>query len=231
MDRVRITFELHPAVNADHWFGLTDGRYDLVVEERSPFRIVDGYAGGIAYFVARLWEDLVEVAPAAFESIPDELAERLVASERWSDWVERAYELEGDADLVDTALSWWNDRQLYTGPLQDAPRLHLWRTGNELSIRWRSHPDAPASRGDAVTTVDAFSDELVGLDRALIAAMHRRIEDLSARGFDTTDLRRDHEGRATLLVRTLLKHRPSSRWDAVLGAISTLEARLGTVFG
>jgi hypothetical protein len=222
------------------WFGLTDGWYDLVIADHQLFCTRDGDARGVDYYVVRLWEDLIELAPAALEEIPDPLAERVRDVDRWNEWVERTLEVE-DFDLWKAGLSWWNERDVYTGYLRSAPRLWFWRLHDELHVRWRSaprtaeSPDWSSPKGDATIKIAAFRDELVRFDRALIAAMSSRIDAIAAGwtrhevAIDLGELRREQQDRAGWLARALTAARPKLySWDDVLSAVSALERRIGS---
>src|SRR5262249_1965387 len=129
---MRIRFELRPRAECDarNWWFLTDGWYDLVVGDRPLFGRAD-------YYVARLWEDLVDVAYAALEDVPVPLAKRLDPGDRGDAWVDDAWEACGGNDAFAIATSWWHERQIDTGHLRAAPRVHLWRRGDDLHVRWR----------------------------------------------------------------------------------------------
>ncbi len=253
MDSFRIEFELRPLADIQpwgtpetglslSWFGLTDAWYDLVIGEHHLFRVTDGDPRGVDYYAVRLWEDLIEVAPAVLDEIPAALADRVAAADRWDAWVEQAWDLDDALDLYETAMSWWNARGISNGYLRGAPDPHFWRRGDELHVRWRSlsrEPDLPdwsSPSGSAVTSVAGFKDELVRFDRALIAGMQARVEAV-AKGWnrpeiaiDVDELRRDHDDRATWLARALTTKRPTIHsWEDVLGAVAELEARIGPV--
>jgi len=255
MDSFRISFELRPLADVEpwgnpetglslSWFGLTDGWYDLVVAEHHLFRDAAGDARGIDYQVVRLWEDMIEVAPAVLEEIPAALADRVAAADRWGKWVEQAWDLDDALDLCEVALSWWDERGIDTGYLRGAPRPHFWRRGDELHVRWRSLPREPdypywsSPSGDAVTSVAGFKDELVRFDRALVDGMRARVDAIVKAWsrpeitIDVDELCREHEHRASWLARALTTKRPSiCSWDDVLSGVAQLEDRIGSVLG
>jgi hypothetical protein len=250
MDTFTIAFELRPLAGVTpfgtresglrlHWFGLTDGWYDVVVSGHHLFRVDGGDPRGIDYQVVRLWEDLIEVVPAVTDEIPAALAMRLTDVDRWNAWVTRAWELENAHELQDAALAWWGHRHVDTGHLRGAPRLYLWRHGHELHVQWRSarRPEAPrwsSPHGNAILAFDAFIDELVRFDRALIEAMATRVNLVTTAwnrpetAIDVDQLRREHDDRATWLHRALRIKRPTTHsWDAVVEAVTKLEERIG----
>src|SRR5262249_38264841 len=129
-----------------------------------------GRTDGADYFVVRLWEDLIELLPDLVDEVPAQLAARLENADAWLRWTERAWELD-DLDLVDAATSWWNERELYSGHFVAAPRLHVWRTGGIA----HAHSD----HGHTTIALTTFVDEILRFDRALIAAMGARIDEVA----------------------------------------------------
>jgi hypothetical protein len=225
-----------------HWFGLTDGWYDVQVGDDHLFRPAKSDEPGVDYHVVRIWEDLIEVAPSALEPVPEALAVRLATGDTWAEWTTRAFELEDADDLCETALSWWWARHMYTGHLRAAPYMEFWRSGEGLRVRWRSHPGEPndvvwsSPAGDAVISADSFRNELVRFDRALIEAMRLRIDQVAERWsrpevhIDLDQLRHEHADRSMWLERAMSA--PVARkhtWETVLAAIANLEDRLGSV--
>jgi hypothetical protein len=250
MDGFRIFFELRPLSdvqpwgNAEsgrrlHWFGLTDGWYDLMLDEHRLYS-VRGETRGIDYQVVRLWEDLIEVAPLALESVPEPLASRLANFDAWTAWVEKTWDIDDRDDVVSTALGWWFSREMSAGHLVRAPSLQMWRCGDALHMHWKSAPresETPAwssPDGKATTSADAFREELIKFDRELIAAMGARVSEIERNwnrpdiAIDVKDLRREHDDRSTLLQRAFQGPRcckPS--WDAIVEAVIALEHRMG----
>jgi hypothetical protein len=226
-----------------HWFGLTDGWYDLQIGENHLFQTVDADEPGVGYQVVRLWEDLIDVAHVALEPLPQALAPRLADADAWSAWTDRAFELDDDSGVVQTALSWWWHRQMSALHLRGAPYLDFWRLGEELHVRWWSHPREPdgphwaSPAGSAVLSADAFRNELVRFDRELIDQMRARVEQVAQHWsrpevrIDVDQLRREHTTRSAHLVRTLSDPFPRNprkqSWDDVLAAIAEIERRIG----
>jgi Family of unknown function (DUF5984) len=251
MDTFTIAFELRPLADVApwgtpesglsiHWFGLTDGWYDVVIDERHLFRVEGGDARGVGYQVVRLWEDLIEVVPAVIDESPADLASRLADVDRWNAWFARAWELENVDELQDVGLAWWSRRRVSTGHLRGAPHLYLWRHGEVLHVHWRSRPlpGAPfwsSPHGNAVLTFDAFIDELVRFDRTLIEAMAARVDsiatawDRSEIAIDVDQLRREHDDRATWLAQSMrVRHPTMYSWNEVVEAVTKLEDLIGT---
>lgn len=252
MDDVAIRFELR-ALNdvvpwGDeqtglrlHWFGLTDGWYDVVIGGHRLYSCVDDVRG-IDYQVVRLWEDLIEVAPSALESIPESLAARLADIDAWMLWVEKVCDLDDHRDLVSVALQWWFWRGLSASHLVGAPTLHLWCYGDELRIHWRSSPRGPdgpvwsSPNGDAITSANAFRELLLKFDRDLFAAMEARVESVAKNWsrpeieIDAEALRREQADRATWLQRALNTPRFREHgWTETIDAVIELERLIGGV--
>ncbi len=168
---------------------LTDGWYDISIGEHRLFCVVGGDERGVDYNVARLWEDLLEVAPFALEPLPEPLADRVAQGDVWAAWCEQAWDVDDhEDDLHANALGWWWNRNLSSGHLRHAPRVDMWSRGDDLHLRWRSLPpeaDGPvwcSPSGDAVVSARAFHEELVRFDRELIVAMQNRVDEVAARG-------------------------------------------------
>lgn len=253
MDTVQFHFELRQLVDVEpwgtaesglrlHWFGLTDGWYDIIIgEQHRLFSQVDDRRG-IDYQVARLWEDLIEVVPAVLERVPQPLVAKLANVHAWQSWVEKACASSDRRELKSTALSWWFNRQLHAHHLVDAPSLAMWRSGDDVHMHWRSRPrrsEGPgwaSPNGEAITKAETLRAELNEFDRDLIAAMEARITAIERSWskpeieIDIEDLRRDHTRRVNHLecaVRYL--HYYERDWDDVMGAMLELEREVGCV--
>lgn len=251
MDTVRFQFELRDLAEVLpwgsgergltlHWFGLTDGWYDVIIGEHRLYS-GRGDARGIAYPVVRLWEDLIEVVPWALKSVPEALATRLADVDAWASWVDRAWDLDDRAEVVSVALEWWSSRVMVAHHLVGAPTLQMWRFGDDLRIRWctssptKEDPVWSSPKGDAIMSVSAFRDELIRFDRELIAAMHARVDAVEENWsrpevkIDVVQLHREHADRATWLERALdvPRHREHP-WEAVVDAVVELEREIGS---
>jgi hypothetical protein len=250
MDGFRIFFELRPLSdiqpwgNAEsglklHWFGLTDGWYDVAIEGRRLYS-GPGETRGIDYQVVRLWEDLLEVAPYALESVPEGLASRLADFDAWTTWVEKTWDLDDRDNVVSRALDWWFHREMSAGHLVSAPSLQMWRSGDELHLHWKSVPGESntsawsSPNGRATVKANAFREELIKFDRELIAAMDSRVSEIERNwnrpeiAIDVEELRREHGDRALTLQHTFERRRHREpTWDEVVEAVIALENRIG----
>lgn len=219
-----------------HWFGLTHGTYDVVVDGHSLYS-PRGESGNMDYAVARIWEDVIAVLPFALEPLPEKLAARVADIDAWRGWVDRAMDHDHD-DLYMTALSWWFDREIDAGHFRDAPHVQIWRTGDQLHLSWRVRTAEGSlrwafPRGDVTIPAAAFRDGVVALDTRLMADMLERIDHVG-RGWarpevhiDLADLRREHAERCSLLP-TTVQAGPVSQysWNDALYAIAELDRRM-----
>src|SRR5262245_19723225 len=83
-----------------HWFILTDGCYWLQAGKAELFRYRQQYIDAVDvhsdchpyvdYYVARLWEDLLDLMPHIREPVPPSLIEKLTPSDFLA-WRRRAY--------------------------------------------------------------------------------------------------------------------------------------------
>jgi hypothetical protein len=250
VDQVSIAFQLRsldevkPWGDPDsglylQWYGLTDGWYDLRVGDHHIFEPAKGQGKGVPYYVARFWEDLVDVAPFALNPLPDELVRR-VSHPDWRNWVVNAWEGAGDnLELVENALGWWGRRHVPSAYLRGAPRLDLWRDGHDLHVEWHSaerRPNDPAwssPSGKGVVSAIQFREQLAELDRGLLAAMEQRI-DKFARGWshpeikiDVEELRKEHATHTHALREALAVGSDLlPPWKEIVAAIAELEKRV-----
>ncbi|WP_086819967.1 DUF5984 family protein [Allokutzneria sp. NRRL B-24872] len=203
--RLRFRFTLTPLEDVvpweghwPHWFGLTDAVYWIEVRGHRLLQ------PPVDYFLARLWEDVCLLAPAALEPVPPDLEEFLVA-----DFDDADHDVPDDD--VTAAVGWWCDHSVDFGYRGDSPHNMWWRTGEEVTLTW-SELDRPPIR--ETIPVEEFTAAVTELDRDLIAAMEERISILEANGTSVTDLRRDHAQRAHSLAERAARH-PATDWAAV----------------
>jgi hypothetical protein len=228
---IRFRFGLYPLEQVSpwggdqptlHWFGLTEGWYWL---EASGHELLhrtrlDHPHPYVDYYLARLWEDVNVRTPDVLEPVPPDL-QPFIASDP-AEWacdpldfvVEPAEDGTVGADVPDhpvmTAAIWHSGHYLDLGYLRNAPYLRFWRTvcgdRDEITMDWRHADDGEIgfSAGPAVrvnVSTAAYLEAVHTLDRELMVAMGRRVEELERRGglpgvsLDLTWLRKEHEDR------------------------------------
>ncbi|MEU4619620.1 DUF5984 family protein [Actinoplanes sp. NPDC023801] len=245
---MRFRFELRPPDEVEpwdgdppmlHWFGLTDGWYWIEVGEYDLLRRtgVEDPRPYIDYQVARLWEDVNLVSPAALEPVPDDLLTFIASdSESWVyNWLQDVAVRDQGADhnvpehpSVVAAL-WHGEHNLDFSYLLNPPRLRLWRSirgGNdEVTVDWQHKDDGRISfaAGAAVRCsipTTEYLDAVRTFDREFLAAMRQRIEELEDRGgipgveIDLPGLRHQQDQRTRWLTRNL-DRRLNTDWNAV----------------
>jgi hypothetical protein len=152
--------------------------------------------------------------------------------------VEKTWDLEDRDDVVSTALGWWFHREMSAAHLVRAPSLQMWRSGDDLQLRWKSAPgETPvwsSPKGRAATNANAFREELIKFDRELITAMETRVSEIERNwgrpeiAIDVEGLRREHADRSSWLQRAFQGPRYRQRsWEDVVDAVIALEHRIG----
>lgn len=236
-----------------HWFGLTDGWYAIDLGGHELLRYSEetvrrlrgggrGEGGGPAhpyvdYYVVRLWEDVLGTLPAALQPVPGDLA-HFVATDP-SDWRWQ------ETPEAEAAAQWHGDRTLNTGYLRVAPYIRWWRTlagetgaaGDVVQVSWTYQPDpeqeiefAGPTAGRVAVPTGAFLAAVAEFDRALLAAMERRIGELEAAGpppgveLDLEQLRREQRDRTGWLERAR-GHAYATDWAAVRAGAGALLLR------
>lgn len=209
------------------WFGLTDGWYCIDVGAAKLLRYAgeatDPFDARMDYYVARLWEDLMELLPAALEPVPDDLKD-LLTGEPAEGWLSLCDDTNGDA--LDAAL-WSDSRTLDLGYLTEAPRVRIWRTvggdGDLTTVAWQSPGSFVGPEvGELTVTTQEFVAAVSSLHRELMDAMQRRIAALPT-DLSNERLWDDHRNRAKRLGHAM-SSRPSSNWLSVRRGARTLLA-------
>jgi hypothetical protein len=99
-----------------HWFGLSDGRYWIQIGETEVFRYsktvlaayppqdpalathsLDPY---LDYYVARLWEDILEIVPDILDPLPAPLVQRMEPIDTWLQWCQKAHIWQEDPQEI-----------------------------------------------------------------------------------------------------------------------------------
>ncbi|MEU8138472.1 DUF5984 family protein [Streptodolium elevatio] len=227
------------------WFILTDGWYCVDAGGHELLRYArpmgsDPFDVHVDYHVVRLWEDVLDVLPAALEPVPSDLR-GFVAAEAPGRWP--TADVPADArDAVEAAVSWHDAHTLDMGHLADPPELRFWRTADRdgddtVTLSWQHPPDSDvefdaSATGRVTVSSDAFIAAVTEFDRALLSEMDRRVTELESCGpppgvsLDLIRLRAEQRDRAAWLRRAY--ERPSgTRWDDVRTGAQVLMAVMG----
>ncbi len=204
-----------------HWFGLTEGWYWVEVGDVCLLKFAADYEiPYVDYYVVRLWEDLLQLFPAALEEVPADLVGFVESDDRgWN---------EVESEAGDAAMDWWSSRGVYFGYLREPPSLRCWRTGDRITVDW----SAPANFAEprALRTTVAVADFVAAieeLDTALMAAMEARVTEVEKSSppgiaLDLIQLRSEHLDRANWLDRARSRPRQTD-WIAVrAGAVQLM---------
>ncbi|WP_329074541.1 DUF5984 family protein [Streptomyces niveus] len=204
------------------WFSLTDGWYDIEVDDRHLFRHAAG-GTSVDYYVVRLWEDVLDVLPQALEPVPADLVP-FVAGDH-TQW------LPADRPDTEAAAAWYGQHALDTGYLRTAPHIRWWRTtaasGDDLmTVTWTPDPDSDSdtdhdgAAGRVTLPTPDFVAAVTALHHDLLAAMEERVTALEATGpppgvhIDLPHLRHEQRDRAAWLGRAL-ERACDTDWAAV----------------
>jgi hypothetical protein len=232
-----------------HWFGLTDGRYWIDSGQAEIFGMADGTH--LDYYVACLWEDLLEILPHVLEPLPASMRERLRDLPRWLEFRSRVWswkeedrdskeKSEAASQLAALATHWFGDRCLRTLHLRNPPRVWFWREHDEIVLSWKTQPprndDDPvwsSSAGQVRVTLDRFVADFLSFHEALMKEMSaliaRVVREHGTEATEADELRRDHQRREATVTTAaaLLAQATKTDWAAVQEALTRLEAELG----
>lgn len=175
------------------WFGLTDGAYCIEIPSGRLLDYRDGLDDDLGVFwctysVSRLWEDLKDLLPRVLEPVPEDVLPRLLAWQRTG----ASDDPPEDDALYEAwvgAQAWWSDRQLDLGYLRHAPRLHFWRVGDLMHLRWRVREvegetcPFTVEFADARMKVAQFEAAVASFECDFLAAMRARCEVLARDGW------------------------------------------------
>ncbi len=224
------------------WFGLSDGWYWIVLGGQELFRLRDGSDQDaipyVDYQVVRLWEDVLDLLPEVLAPIPEDIAAHLRDPERFLAAVQALQSepfSEDDAlfEQVSAGLGFFFARKLDTGYLILAPRLWLWRDGDDMNLLFRSAASTTEALwepvcGHVVLPVEEFLSEVQTFDRAFLGSMGERVDALlGANGrpgvfIDLQQLEREQRDRATWLQTALGRPRGvASDWESARQLLRT----------
>ncbi len=176
----------------------------------------------------RLREDLIALVAGALEPVPPDPAEMAARLEPPWEWQ--------DTPQAEAAVAWHSAGFLHTGCLRVAPPVRCRRTSEPevtVTLAWRHRPDpegviefAGAQAGRVTAPTGEFVGAVADFNRALLAAMSRRVAELTFAGpppgvaLDLAQLHREHGNRAARLPRART-HPGATDWAAVRAGAGT----------
>jgi len=194
-----------------HWFGLTSGRYWInthwgqVLRYTTDFLKLSSYPSCYAeYQVARLFEDLQQCLPSVLEPVPEDIA-AVVSIPGWTEHLSpwsaeecESAERERRWELYESAMGWWDRREIDTAYLRFGPRFQFWRVGETVCFRWttenNSDQGAPVflvPNGKIELSADEFRQAAFGFCEAVLSAMSSRVHQIRLEGWSRSDCELD----------------------------------------
>lgn len=250
-----IDFELTPIENVlpwgtpDNpslsWFGLTDGRYwinagvDTLFEysERIRHNDADRYCD---YYVARIFEDVIEMLPSILEAVPQDLT-KYVSGESGREWA-KTYEswceqnlTEGAGDelwdVCDRANLLLCGRFLDCSYLTPSTSIVIWSDDADVHIEWENGDKLidgelawSAVSGSFHLPREKFVKEVGAFHAKLFQQMTSRIDQVAAGALhpdiqiDLPGLIAENEQRRDAFVQNFEKRCVTS-WDEIRSAV------------
>ena len=238
-----------------HWFGLTDGAFWMSVGGQELFRYTQAirdfwardypHARAISrygdYFLARYWEDLIEMLPAILSPVPQDLAKKIADAPRWRQWLDAAsdwrenHDDDASWDLYQVAVTWWSGREWDAGHLNAPPNVALWTVGDSVRIRWDNRDVEldglrvwEAQQGEFILPIAAFREEVLSFDRRLMAAMAERVKQVRHGvldpkiSIDVAALEREQDDRSQWMRRAIDQPAEHFAWDEVRTAMTAI---------
>lgn len=231
-----------------HWFGLTDGHYWIEVGaskllEYSRTAQEQGVSRFCEYQVARLYEDVTQLAALALEPIPVDLIAHMAGAgrkrtlSRLSAWCDKHPERDDDDywSTVDAACTWIGQRELDTAYLSPSADIALWSDESMVHIEWdhrekliEGYAAWSAPFGSYSLARSEFAAECLSLHERLMTAMSERVERAVSGAFppevriDADGLLREHAQRCRLSMSDLVQLPASTDWPAVRHALEQI---------
>jgi hypothetical protein len=232
-----------------HWFGLTDGQYWIDVGGQRLFEyhanvLQPGEPTCCAYQVARLFEDLNDMAPAILEPVPPDLTGRISGSEgresrlRVEAWWQR--NAGRDDDEVWSALggmqTWVARRCLDSLYLSPGVDVVMWSEAEFVHIEWdnsqknvEGSPAWTATVGSYTLPRAEFVEEIRSFNRRLTEQMAERVERVLRGGALDDRIHVDLEGLRTEQVQrgraleAAMESAAATDWSAVRRSFALLD--------
>lgn len=234
-----------------YWFGLTDGWYWISLQDIDLFRYatqsqemhhdIDETLPFFSYYVARLWEDIIDILPRIMEPIPEDLWRRVATIDRADEWLRmanRRLDAIEQLDIWDDSsriVAWYDERRLYPVPVQDAPGIWFLRVGDTITVRWETHhamldgvPVWSASDGEHDVTVSQLLGAVRSFDERLMTQMDERVNHAIA-SWSRPDVRLasaglllEQESRRAALPAALSRKPAPTDWDHIRKILDAL---------
>jgi hypothetical protein len=229
-----------------HWFALTDGWYwielgthELLRYSPETVRRFQQHESRprhpyVDYYVARFWEDLIQLAPTVMQPVPHDLAD-FIATDRHD-----LFEPESEESWA--AAIWHGHHVLNLGYLRPAQHIRMWRTVaddlDEVTVTWRHGPHTdllfadPA--GQVAIPAASFLAAVRQLDSEFMTAMRERVSEVERTvpppdvEIDMEQLHREHLDRTTWLAQRSAPE-PDTDWSAVRAGAACGARRVGSV--
>lgn len=236
-----------------HWFGLTDGMYWIQAGDVRLFEYTKAAQDQLGapqfcdYQIARLYEDVIDLAPYALEHVPKELRKYIAITEatpwnhhwdKWHDAVRSCDDDQGETILFDNAGSWLGRRMLDTVYLAPSTNISVWSDEDLVHVEWDNRhkliegaPVWTATVGCWQMPRAKFVAEVLSFHYRLMEKMAERVS-LVAAGMlpsrirvDLTALLREHEIRSRQIDLNLHFRNSPTDWQAVSNAVHALDSR------
>lgn len=239
-----------------HWFGLSDGAYWMNAGKAKLFEYsaaaqAQGAPRFCDYQVARLHEDMLEIAPYVLEGVPLELRAFIDIDvdhawnnpwQVWRDLPESIVTADEHADLIEFGTTWLGQRTLDSLYLSPAANICLWSDSQNVHIHWdnrscefKGQPAWSATAGTHTLPRDAFVEEVLSFHERFMSAMDQRINEVIAGALsksirvDLDALAREQRERTASVNRRALMWCPGTDWNRATKAIARLEELRGGV--
>jgi len=238
-----------PHVN---WFGLTDGWFwintgdALLSEDQADNGEGTPWGSVCEYQVARLFDDITELAPFVLSEVPQPLHAffKREAGRSWHDfrdaWWKHAIESPATAGsrlLLHAASEMRRLRTLDTGYIVSSSQTLMWSFEGEVHLEWENRGDVPGGtlipsvlRGALCLPRERFIAELRGFCGRLCDAMEERIRQVESSGvapgirIDVAALAEEQARRRRQLDHELANPRYPYDWATVIETIEKLVA-------
>ncbi|HWB07086.1 MAG TPA: DUF5984 family protein [Verrucomicrobiales bacterium] len=233
-----------------HWFGLTEGEYWLeagdsrLLEYSEQARREDGMSRYCEYQVARLYEDVMEMAPDVLEPVPAALV-RCISGESGRRWWEMFCSWYADReddppmDIVGAVNEWRRKRLLDTLYLTPGANIYLWSDEAMVHIEWDNRgeliggrPAWSAECGSWELRREDFENEVRSFHERLMEQMGERVEAVAGGALralrpevyvDLEQLQNEHRQRCGTMERAFSAPRVPEDWGAVEEAVREVE--------